>query len=329
MFRRHVTLLVVMVISSFCPGVNASLVDGIAAVVNEDIITYTDVEALVHRTEEILLKTYSPNDPTLAEKIRETRKDALDQLIERRLIIQYFNERAGKNPENIKIVDHLVEEELQRLIDEEYGRDRSVFIKTLEALGRNLETTKELLRDKVIVRTMMHHEISNEIIISPYKIEQYYEDHPDEFKEEEMVKLRMLYIKKGEGAEEQEGTRSLAQELLLKLATGSDFASLAGVYSDGGGRDKGGDQGFVTRQALREELRDAAFSLAPGQLSKVIETLDGLYIFQILEKKPAKVNTMEEAQDLIERLLVQQERERLQKRWLQSLKRKAYIRMYD
>jgi len=318
-----------MVISPFYPGVHASLVDGIAAVVNEDIITYTDVEALVHRTEEILMKTYSRNDPALAEKIRETRKDALDQLIERRLIIQYFNERAGKSPENIKIVDHLVEEEVQRLIDEEYGRDRSVFIKTLEALGRNLETTKELLRDKVIVRTMMHHEISNEIIISPYKIEQYYKDHPDEFKEEEMVKLHMLYIKKGEGAEEQEGARSLAQELLLKLATGSDFASLAGVYSEGGGRDKGGDQGFVTRQALREELRDAAFSLAPGQLSKVIETRDGLYIFQILEKKPAKVNTMEEAQDMIEHLLVQQERERLQKRWLQSLKRKAYIRIYD
>jgi len=41
-----------------------------------------------------------------------------------------------------------------------------------------------------------------------------------------------------------------------------------------------------------------------------------------------KVTTMDEARDIIERLLMQQNREKLQRRWIQSLKRKAYIRMY-
>lgn len=301
---------------------SAEVVDGVAAVVNEDIITFSDVKDLMGRTEESLAKAYPRGSPELAEKIREARKAALDQLIERRLIIQQFNGRGGKVP------DSVIEEDIQSIIDEQYGRDRGVFIRTLEALGMNLETFKERVREKIIVRYMQQHEVSNEIMISPFKIEKFYREHINEFKEGERIKLRMLYIKKGEDRDEVAGARSLAQEILLKLSTGADFASLAAVYSEGAEKSQGGDLGFIGREDLREELRDPAFSLKPGQVSKVIETSDGFYILMVEEKKEAKVTTIEEARDTIEGLLIRQERERLQKRWIASLKRKAYIRLY-
>lgn len=300
----------------------AEVVDGVAAVVNDDIITFSDVKGMVGQTEESLAKAYPIGSPELADKIREARKAALEQLIERRLIIQQFNGRGGKVP------DSVVEEDIQSTIDEQYGRDRGVFIRTLEALGMNLETFKERVREKIIVRYMQQHEVSNEIIISPYKIEKFYREHMDDFKEGEKIKLRMLYIKKGGDADEISGARSLAQEILLKLSTGSDFASLAAVYSEGAEKNQGGDLGFVGRDTLREELRDVAFSLKAGQVSKVIETKDGFYILMVEEKKQAKVTTLEEGRDVIEGLLIRQERERLQKRWVATLKRKAYIRMY-
>ncbi|MBI4026097.1 MAG: peptidylprolyl isomerase [Verrucomicrobia bacterium] len=305
----------------WCCTAKSDLVDGIAAVVNGDIITFTDVKNMVSQTEDALRKTYM-NDPVLVDKLKDARKDALEQLIERRLIIQQFQARGGKVP------DEIVEEDIRSIIDEQYGRDRSVFIKTLEALGLNLETYKERVRDKIIVRYMQQHEVSNEIIISPYKIEKYYTENTEEFKEGEKVKLRMLFIKKGPSPEETDGARSLAQEILIKLSTGSEFASLAVVYSDSPEGKNGGLLGMVNRDALREELRDVAFSLNQGQISKVIETKDGFYILQVEEKKPSKVMTLDEARDMIEQKLIQQEREQLQKRWLQSLKRKAYIRMY-
>src|SRR5438477_2550296 len=105
----------------------------------------------------------------------------------------------------------MIDEEIDLIIEDQYGRDRSVFIKTLEALGLNLETYKERIRDKIIVRYMQQTEISNEIIISPYKIEKYYEEHPDEFHEGEKVKLRVIYIKKGATDEEAAGAKSLVQ----------------------------------------------------------------------------------------------------------------------
>ncbi|MCC7518412.1 MAG: peptidyl-prolyl cis-trans isomerase [Verrucomicrobiae bacterium] len=299
----------------------AEVVDGVAAVVNEDIITFSDVKDMVGQSEESLAKALV-GSPELPEKIREARKAALDQLIERRLIIQQFNARGGKVP------DSVIEEDIQSIIDEQYGRDRGVFIRTLEALGMNLETFKERVKEKIIVRYMQNHEVSNEILISPYKIEKYYREHLDAFKEGEKIKLRMLYIKKSDDPEEIAGARSLAQEILLKLSTGSDFASLAAVYSEGSEKSRGGDLGFIGRSELDKELQDAAFSLKPGQISKVIETKDNLYILMVEEKISAKVTSLEEARDTIEGLLVRQERERLQKRWIASLKRKAYIRTY-
>jgi len=303
-------------------------VDGIAAVVNDDIITYTDIDKMVGRNIDVLLKSYERSDPVLLEKIQQTRKDALDQLIDRQLILQHFNAGPGKKPENLKLLDRMVEDQIQEMIDLDYGGDRSVFIKSLEAHGMNLENFKERKRDELTVRILLEEEIRDEIIISPYKLEQYYKQHPDEFKENERVKLQLVYIPKGGTPEEEAGARSMAKELLLKLTTGSDFATMASVYSEDSSKNSGGEFGFVRREDIREELREKAFSLDAGDLSPVIDTKDGLYILKILDRQEARVIPLDEARPRIERRLVESERERIQNRWLQSLKRRAYIRTY-
>ena len=126
------------------PGARAQLRDGIAALVNDDVITFSDVQNSLGNTEEELAQSYRGNE--LMDKIRDARKDALEQLVERRLIIQDFKKRGGIIPESI------IEGEIQVIIDEHYGKDRSLFIKTLEALGLSLETFQDRISDKLPVR---------------------------------------------------------------------------------------------------------------------------------------------------------------------------------
>ncbi|MBV9464245.1 MAG: peptidylprolyl isomerase [Verrucomicrobiae bacterium] len=297
----------------------AELQDGIAALVNDDVITFSDVKLALGSTEEELSKSYRGEE--LITKIREARRDALNSLVERRLIIQDFKKRGGKIPENV------IEDEINAIIDEHYNHDRSLFVKTLEALGLTLESFKDRINDKLIVRFMQQREISGDhIIISPYKIEQYYKEHTKDFSEGEKVKLRMIYIKKVEG--EADDQRKMAQEILTKLNTGTDFAELAKIYSEDSKAKEGGDYGFIGRDTLRPELADSAFTLKVGHHSPVIETPDGFYIMQVVERKDAKVTSMADARDMIERLLVSEERKRLQEQWIQRLKRRAYIRTF-
>src|SRR3954466_14630702 len=106
-------------------GQNAEVIDGIAAVVNGDVITYSQVRAVVVPREKVLRGQYTGEE--LVKKLKETRELALKDLIDRQLIIQAFKK------ENFQIPDHYVDQRLGDIIKENFGNDRNTFIKTLEA----------------------------------------------------------------------------------------------------------------------------------------------------------------------------------------------------
>src|SRR5437868_13901376 len=78
-------------------GQNAEVIDGIAAVVNGDIITYSQVRALVVPREKLLRSQYTGEE--LVKKVKETREAALKDLIDRQLIIQSFKKENYQIPD--------------------------------------------------------------------------------------------------------------------------------------------------------------------------------------------------------------------------------------
>ncbi len=73
------------------------------------------------------------------------------------------------------------------------------------------------------------------------------------------------------------------QEALDRVRSGSDFAALAGVYSDGPTKTKGGDLGVFPRGAMVPEFSEAVFALDIGRVSDVVETPFGYHIIQRYE----------------------------------------------
>ena len=106
------------------------VVDGMAAVVNGEVITYSQVRALSAPEERMLRQQYT--GPDLEKKLTELRQLALKDLIDRRLIIQAFKK------ESYEIPDHLVDQKVQQIIRESFGGDRNTFVKTLEAQNYTL-----------------------------------------------------------------------------------------------------------------------------------------------------------------------------------------------
>ena len=110
-----------------CAGFAAEpqMVDGVAAVVNGDIITLSQVRGLSAPREKLLRSQYTGEE--LEKQLKATRELALKDLIDRRLVIQAFKK------EKYEIPDHFVEERMHEIIRENFGGDRATFIKTLEA----------------------------------------------------------------------------------------------------------------------------------------------------------------------------------------------------
>jgi len=269
---------------------------------------------------DLLRRQYASQPETFQKKAAETLNDALEQLIERQLILHEFKIAGYNLPEPI------IEEAVQDRIRSRYG-DQATLVKSLQAEGVTKEKFRQQLREQIIVEALRAKNISQEIMISPHKIEAYYAEHRDEFKLEDQVKLRMIVLD-STAADTPESRKKLALEILAKLKDGAAFSEMATVYSAGSQRSQGGDWGWVERSVLRKELADVAFALKTNAPSDVIETPTACYLMLVEESRPAHVRPLSEIRDEIDKTLLIQERARLQKQWVARLKTKTFVRYF-
>jgi peptidyl-prolyl cis-trans isomerase SurA len=299
---------------------DAEVIDGIAAVVNGDIITYSQVRALVAPREQLLRSQYSGEE--LVKQIKGARQAALKDLIDRQLIIQAFKK------ESYQIPDHYVDQRVHEIIQENFGGDRNTFIKTLEAQNYTLGEFKKLETERMIVQAMRSKNVKREMIASPAKIDEYYKAHRSEFAPKEQIKLRLIMIPAHANDGNAAAQRSMAEEILGKLANGAEFDRMAQIYSEDSSRDHGGDWGWIDRKTLAAPLEKAAFHLPVGRISNIIEFNGNFYLLKVEDKKGGAMPSLAQVRDQIEKKLLQQEAQNLQEKWLASLRSKAYIRTF-
>jgi parvulin-like peptidyl-prolyl isomerase len=326
MIRRFAIVLLAifgLAMSPLCRAAFAAapeVVDGIAAIVNGDAITYSEVRGLSAPRETLLRSQYAGDE--LVNKIKETRQAALQDLIDRQLIIQAFKKDSYQVP------DHFVEERLHEIIQESFGGDRNTFIKTLEAQNYTLGEFKKMETERMIVQAMRSKNVKRNMIISPTKVEEYYKAHRDEFTSKEQIKLRMIMIPSHAESGSSAAQKAMVEEILGKLASGAEFNRMAQIYSEDSTRDQGGDWGWIERKTLAAPLEKMAFNLPVGRISSIVEFSGNYYLLKVDEKHGGTTRSLAEVRSEIEKKLIQLEAQHLQERWLASLRSKAYIRTF-
>ena len=299
------------------------MADGILAIVNNTVITRAQVEEFVAPAIDTLRQQYAGQmdaGDVFAEKATQIFNDGLEQLVERQLILHDY-ETAGYVPLPDSFVNQLVDDRIR----ERYG-DRITFMKTLQAQGMTYEQFRKDVRDQYIVAAMRNKNISQEIVISPYKIEQYYLAHQDDFKVGDQVKLRMIVLNKS--SDDDQSAHRMAEEILTQIKQGASFDQMASVYSQGSQKSEGGEWGWIDRSVLRKQLADVAFSLKPGQMSDIIDTSQACYLMLVEETRTAHVKSLSDVRDDIETTLRTQEQSHLEKQWIAGLKAKTFIRYF-
>ncbi|WP_110633056.1 SurA N-terminal domain-containing protein [Salinicola salarius] len=148
-------------------------------------------------------------------------------------------------------------------------------------------------------------------------LQQYYDQHQDDFLRPEQVKVNYLVLNQedvakdveitdeqlrqayeqakaaaprevshilvtfGDDRTEQEARDRIA-EVQQQLEQGADFAALAREYSDdSSSAGDGGDLGAIQKGFFGDSFDDAAFSLDPGQVSQVVQTQYGLHLIKV------------------------------------------------
>ncbi len=289
------------------------MVDGIAAIVNSNVVTYGQVRELLMFRQ----RSMSQQEMTaeMREQMKETQDAAVNDLVDRQLIIDAFKS------EGFQIPEYVVDDRINSLIRGEFGGDRTAFVRTLKAQGFSLSRFREVEREKIIVQAMRQRAVKSDFVISPDKIEAFYRSNIGKYSTPEEIRLSMIVLRP-DAADSEDPlavARDVAKEIRQKLADGADFAGMAQMYSQDSTAD---------RQTLTSELNSVAFSLSPGQLSDVIQVGDAFYIMRVEAKKAAVTKPLSEMRDEISAKLFEEEKLRLQKQWIEGLRRKAYVKIF-
>lgn len=312
-------LLVTVTATGLAVSAPAELVNAIKAVVHDTVVTQEEVENYTAQAEDALRRQYGRQPEVYQRELLKALNENLEERLKRQLILHEFKSGGYNIPEAI------LESAVQEEIDKRGGRER--LLKTLQARGMTFEKFRQQTREGIILGALRAKNISQEIIISPHKIESYYLANQDRYKMDEGVKLRRIVLNKPSEAEA-ETVRKLAEEIRAKIKAGAAFSEMASIYSQSPDRRDGGLWGWVEKSVLRKELADVAFTLKPGEVSDVIDVGNALFLLLVEERRSTHVKALSEVRDEIEASLLKEERDRLEKQWIDKLKKKTFVRYF-
>lgn len=285
----------------------------------------------------------APQTPT-GEQAASLRLSILKDLVDEEIMLQ----RAEKL--GLMATDEEVESKLNEL-KAPYTQEE--FDKRLKAKNLTVDDLKRELRRNLTVDKVLNKEINSKISITDSDISAYYNQHKTEFNlVEPQYHLARIVVTttpnpqihnlKNDKAQNETQAKQKIQELLNRLQSGEDFATLAMNYSeDPDTASNGGDMGFVPESAFRSmdpQIRDVVTKLKPGQISGVVplavspgsKQVVGFAIIRLLTKEPAGQRDLNDprVQQNIREQLRQTKEQLLKAAYYEVIRDEAKVRNY-
>jgi peptidyl-prolyl cis-trans isomerase SurA len=291
-------------------GARAEVVDRVVAIINDSIITLSELNAATA----LAVDNLPGAEKIEGVKIIELKTDILDSLIEQKLVKQ-ASDSAGIG---------VSEREVDNAVEEVRGQNKLSHEQLMLALAQSGLTYKEYreqLTEQIRQVKFLNMEFRSRISIQEEEIEDYYNQHIDEYLRPPTVRIRMIFLS-NKDAKLKELRR---REIDKGLTNGEEFASLARQYSEGPATESGGDMGRLAATELDAAFTEALKGLAPGQTSQWITKPDGMYLLKLIERNPGTPAPLKELRAEIYEELFNKTMEERFSAWLQERKKFAHI----
>ncbi len=226
-------------------------------------------------------------DPAQAEEFLPF---LLDALISERLVY------ADSKARGVSASEAEVSERVQAVIAG-YGGEEG-FASALAAQGLDREYVRRQVELNMAFDKVMQNEIVPELEIAEETMRAYYESSKEQMRLPASYKVRhiMKQVPANAPAEEREKARTQLAALREMIAGGAELAQLAKVHSDDERtKDDGGEMPWLVLTGRGGEFDTAVAALEVGGLSDVVETPVGLHVLQLMDRRPERVKTFEEA----------------------------------
>ena len=309
----------------------AEIIDSSVAVVNEDVITRSDVNKIGEAIFQQIVEEAPPEQREAA--LKQARKKIITQLIENKLLVQ---QAAALN---ISVTDAEVDHAQKQVLERNDFSDED-FKAELQKMGLSRVQYRETLREQILRSKLINYEVRSKVVIPDEEIQRYFEQqyNRDRAGAEgyHILQLGVSWTETAEtaGVTAKENARKRVETAYKLAKEGHDFKELARKNSNLPSAEDGGDLGFFEKNEMAGYMRDAVTALQPGEISPVIERSDSYMFFKLLSKgqndresKGEERVLDKEIKEEIRNLLYKREAEKRYKKWLEKIRSEAYIKI--
>jgi peptidyl-prolyl cis-trans isomerase SurA len=322
--RSLIRILPLLALATGSPLSAQSSSNGIAAVVNGNVITRSEVREAVNAQEQ-MLRMQLRNDPASLERELSTlHASALDSLIDRELVLAEFK-RLGAS-----LKSQWIDDDINDIIRKSFKGDRDAFVKELASTGMTVKKFRDLREKMMIVQAMRGKQAAQQAPATPKEVEDYYAKNIDKWREGGMIKISKISIPKfsAEAGTTPEGQQKLAAEIRRKIVGGADFASLAKTYSQDSHAEDGGAYDWMARDQMSASFANIAFGLKQGEVSSVIEE-EGYFIIIVCDAiKYGAAKSLKELRPEIEHAISSEKSKGVIDKWMEGLRKRSVIKKF-
>ncbi len=243
----------------------------------------------------------------------------MDKLIGRKLMLQLAKEKHIKLPE----------EQLQAALNDvviQYGaQDIEQLTEELLKQGTNLEELKEEIEAQIKITKLMNTEVRSKALITQAEIEQYYEQHLQDYQKKDELSARHIILPLTADAtyEDELKIKQHAAEIVDQLRQGADFNELFKKVSGVTGQPSA-NLDNIKRGELMPELEQAIWDLKPEEIS-IVKTSLGYHVVQVTERKMHTLEDDVQIKQEIENILFRKKVNQRSQEWLDNVRSKATI----
>lgn len=249
--------------------------DHIAAVVNQDVVAASEVNQRYERLRAEARQRGEAADPEVL------RKQALDALIEDRVIVTYARENGSRvdEPELDRVVGNVA---TQNRLSMEQLRER------LQAEGMDYKRFRENLRDQMMTERVREREVQGRIRITDGEIDQFLDEQRKKSVGGVQLNLAQILVTVPEGASEAQVAerRAKAEAALKRVQGGEDFTAVAREVSEDGNKARGGEIGLRPADRLPDIFVDFVRDLKSGQVApQLLRSGAGFHVLKLVQRR--------------------------------------------
>jgi peptidyl-prolyl cis-trans isomerase SurA len=259
------------------PARTTQPIDRIIAVVNDDIITVS----------ELRLRTRAAEVQLQRQKIQAPPKEVLERQVLERMIVDRAQLQLARET-GVRVDDATVNATLGR-IAEANNMTVPAMRQKLEAEGISFAQFRDEVRQDILLNRLREREVDGRMQISESELDNFIAEQAGITADAVEVNLAQILLRVPENSttERLDEVRQRADDLISQLKAGADFARLAASYSNASEALQGGELGWRNADRLPTLFLDAIKGVKVGDITPLVRSPNGFHIIKVLGRRSA------------------------------------------